>query len=151
MLKVENYPNAYKEVYVILKKMKKDDVRLIPKDYINLIMQNMNREYKFELKENTELENQNILRETKAILADIYYKYWATDTQRAKIKEVFRQDIIKEEEAKPKYNPDELFKNKKVNIVKPEENVEEVQMIEYKKENIITKFINRIKSLFKRK
>ena len=152
MIKVENYPNAYKEVYVVLNNMDEKYVKAIPQSFIDMIKSNMNKDYGFELNDKIGFEEQELLKETKAILAYIFLNYWGTEEQNAKIKEKFRQDIIKEEQLKDKYNPDELFKNKKNNNISLNKiQNEEVNLVEYKKVNIFTKLINIIKSIFKRK
>ena len=152
MIKVENYPNAYKEVYVILNNMNEENLKAIPQSFIDMVQRNMNNNYEFKLEENIDFEEQTVLKETKVILAYIYLNYWGTEEQKNKIKQKLKQDIINEEKSKPKYNPDELFKKNYVkdissNIVQKEE----VHLIEYKKENIFTKLINIIKGLFRRK
>jgi len=152
MIKVENYPNAYKEVYVLLNNMDEKDVKAIPQSFIDMIKANMNKNYVFELDDSIDFEEQNLLKETKAILAYIFLNYWGTEEQNSKIKEKFRQDIIKEEQLKNKYNPVELFRdNKKNNISSNLVQNQEVHLVEYKKENIFKKLINKIKSIFKRK
>jgi len=37
MIKVSNFPNAYKEVYIILKYVDSEDLKLIPKSFINML------------------------------------------------------------------------------------------------------------------
>ena len=152
MIKVENYPNAYKEVYVILNNMNEEDLKAIPQSFIDMVQRNMNNNYEFKLEENVDFEEQAVLKETKVILAYIYLNYWGTEEQKNKIMQKLKQDIINEEQSKPKYNPDELFKRNKVrNISSNIVPKEEMHLIEYKKENIFVKLINIIKSLFKRK
>ncbi len=151
MIKVENYPNAYKEVYVILNNMNEEELKAIPQTFINMVQRNMNNDYEFELEENVDFEEQILLKETKVILAYIYLNYWGTEEQKNIIKKKFKQDIIKEEQSKPKYNPDELFKKNQVKNISSNTVQEEIHLIEYKKENIFVKLINIIKSLFKRK
>ena len=51
MIRSENIPNAYKEVYTILKYVSKDDVNLIPKNFIKMLKSKMNVNYKFEYNE----------------------------------------------------------------------------------------------------
>lgn len=151
MIKVENYPNAYKEVYVILKNIKKEDLEKIPQSFIEMIKNNMNRNYNFELDLNRDFENQNLLKETRVILAYIFMNYWGTSLQKDQINKKFRQDIVTEEQSKPKYNSDKLFKKENnKNIIQHAEE-KKVQIIEYKKENLFFKFINNIKNFFKRK
>lgn len=100
MLKVENYPYAFKEVCEILKNMNREDVEKIPNSYINMIKNNMDDNYEFILDNNTEFEKQELLKETKVILADIYLNYWADDEQKIRIKQKFKYDIMREEEKK---------------------------------------------------
>lgn len=69
MIKVENYPNAYKEVYVILENMNKNDVKKIPKSFLDIIKTEMNKKYEFKIDKNKGFKNQKILRETKVILS----------------------------------------------------------------------------------
>ncbi|MBP3255569.1 MAG: hypothetical protein J6M60_03670 [Clostridia bacterium] len=156
MIKVENYPNAFKEVYVILNHMSEEEVNLIPQNFMDMIKNNMDDEYEFELYDDMPFEDQVILQETKAILAYIFMNFWGTEEQKTKIKAKFEQDLIEAEEAKGKYNPDELFANKK-KMTKIEENVdslnteENVQLVKYEKKNIFERIIDSIKKIFKNK
>ena len=93
MLKQNNYPNAYKEVYVILNHMSKDDLNLIPNEFINMLKMEMNDDYNFYLENNKKLNEQKLLRETKAILANIFVEYLATSKQRQVIEENWKKDI----------------------------------------------------------
>lgn len=113
MIKKENFPNAYKEVYVILENMKSEYKNAIPQSFIEMVKTNMNDNYKFELDENIDFEEQKLLKETKTILAYIFLHYWATSEQKEKIEQKYRQDIINIEKSKPKYNPNELFNKNK--------------------------------------
>ena len=151
MVKVENYPNAYKEVYIILKSMREEERKLIPKSFMKMIEENMNDEYDFKLDEDKDFQNQDILRETRTILAYIFINFWATNEQKERIEKKFRQDIISFENSKTNYNNKELFKKKEMAEIK-ETNIEEQssQLIEIKKEGFIKKLFNIIKRLFKR-
>lgn len=107
---IENYKNAYKETYMILNNMKSDDVKLIPQEFIKFLKNNMNNNYNFELDMENDFKDQNLLKETKIILAYIFLNYWSTKEQKEKIEQKFRYDIIKEENKKPQYNSKEIFK-----------------------------------------
>ena len=107
---IENYKNAYKETYMILNNMKSDDVKLIPQEFIKFLKNNMNNNYNFELDIENNFKNQNLLKETKIILAYIFLNYWSTKEQKERIEQKFRYDIIKEENKKPQYNSKEIFK-----------------------------------------
>ena len=43
MIKVENYPNAYREVYEILKLVPKEDLNKIPAEFLQIVKKNMNK------------------------------------------------------------------------------------------------------------
>ena len=144
MIKVENYPNAYKEVYVILQNIDEKDYDLVPENFIKMVEHNMNKDYDFKLDENKDFEQQDLLQETKTILAYLYLNYWGTEEERIKIKEKFKQDIaVAEEKKRQKYNPDELFEKTSYTPQKPK-----VQIVEYKKESFFTKLAKNIKKFF---
>lgn len=110
MITLENYKNAYKETYVILNNMKSDNVRLIPQAFMKILKNNMNNNYNFEIDMENDFKKQELLKETKIILAYIFLNYWSTSEQKEKIEQKFRYDIKKEESKKPQYNPNEIFK-----------------------------------------
>lgn len=81
----------------------------------------------------------------------MFRDYWANDNQREKIIAKQNYDRIKlEEQKREKYNPDELFKKKKIYAVKENENEEEINNlpIEVKKEKFYEKIINFFKKIF---
>ena len=147
MINVLNFPNAYKEVDTILKYVEDDDLKLIPQEFIDAIESNMNKNHEFEYNINLEFEQQNILRETKAIFAYIFLNYWADKEQVKEIKEQFRKDIEQNEKEKSKiYNTSNLFKNKKEATADVDETkVNQTLLVEYK-ESVFTKLKKFIKS-----
>ena len=151
MIKVENYPNAYKEVYVILKHTNENDVRKIPKSFINQIELAMNQEYNFKLNINEPFKNQKLLRETKIILAYISLNYWATNEQRDRIKQKFKQDMIDEENKKTNYLSSELFKNKQIKREEKVINEPKNEIIKYREVNLFSKIFKKIITFFIKK
>ncbi len=148
MIKVENYPNAYKEVYEILKYVPKEDLKRVPKKFMEMLEEKMNKDYKFSIDTSKDfIEEQELMLETRTILAYIFLNYWATEIQKEKVNIKFKKDIEDAEKQKRDlYNVD-IFKNKKQlkeNIGKEQENA----MVIYKKENFITKIFNTIKKFF---
>ena len=71
----ENYACAYREVIEILKYTNKDDVNKIPSDKILLWRDNMKEDYNCEIDEEKPLSEQNISKEARAILANIFKQY----------------------------------------------------------------------------
>ena len=101
----ENYACAYREVIEILKYTNQDDVNKIPSEKLLLWLDNMKEDYNFEIDEEKPLSEQNISKEAKAILANIFKEYWATDYQKQRIEEKEKYDMEKlEKEKYEKYN-----------------------------------------------
>lgn len=144
----ENYACAYKEVIEVLKYTKREDVNKIPKSRILLWRINMNKDYDFKIDTTKTLEEQNLSKEAKAIIANIFKKYWATDYQKERIEAKEKYDIEQMEKEKyKKYNPDDIFKNRKQNIQQEEVASETVSMVEYK-EPLFKRILNKIKNIF---
>ena len=108
---------------------------------------NMDNEYNYKLDMKKEFEEQEMSDITKAILANIFRDYWATPYQKEKIKAKEKFDLqIIEEEKKEKYNPDNLFKDKKEEKVIENKNLP----TQIKKETFFKKLIDFIKGLFRK-
>lgn len=148
---VENYACAYREVIEILKYTNKDDVNKIPSDKILLWRDNMKEDYNFEIDEEKPLSEQNISKEARAILANIFKQYWATDYQKERIEAKEKYDVEQiEKEKYAKYNPNDIFKNRKQETSKDGNISNTVAMVEYK-ESIFKRIIDKIKRIFDRK
>lgn len=135
---------AFKEVLEILKYISKEEYDKIPKEKIELFEINADKSYEFKYDPNFTLEEQNVSKIAKTIIAILFRDYWATPLQKEKIlaKENYDRQKLEKEKAQ-KYNPDDLFKK-----TKKQENIttESFAMIEYK-ESIFKRFINRIKQI----
>lgn len=144
----ENYACAYKEVIEVLKYTKREDVNKIPKSRILLWRINMNKDYDFKIDTTKTLEEQNLSKEAKAIIANIFKKYWATDYQKERIEAKEKYDIEQMEKEKyQKYNPDDIFKNRKQNIQQEEVASKTISMVEYR-EPLFKRVLNKIKNIF---
>lgn len=108
------YRKAYKEVIEILKYLPKEKVDLIPKEMIEMFKSKQDESYIFEIDSSKSFGEQDLLEETKAILANIFRDYWATSDQRTRIlaHENYERHQI-EKEKREKYNPNEIFKKKR--------------------------------------
>ncbi len=138
-----NYPKAYKEILEILKYVPKESVNKIPQTMIDTFYAKMDNNYHFSVDINKTFEEQELLVETKAILANIYRDYWATPEEKAKIraKEQYDMQIINEEKKK-KYSVD-VFK--KENTKKQDTVNENNLQAEVKKEKIYEKMLKFLK------
>lgn len=146
----DNYSNAYKEVIEILKYVPQESVNKIPQTMIDTFKAKMNENYNFHIDINKNFEEQELLDETKAILANIFRDYWATPYQKEKIEAKEKYDRQKtEEEKREQYNPDDIFKKKQ--LVKENENIEnngENLPVEIKKDNFYQKIVKFFKKFF---
>ncbi len=108
------FKNALKETDYIIRNLPLELQKKIPIDFRNSIVKNMNENYtpnKFD--KNKSLDEQDILDETKLILAAIYRNYIVSDEERHKL--TIEENKIKmqlEEKKREIYNPNSLFKNK---------------------------------------
>ena len=141
----KEYAMAYTEVIEILKYVPDEDVQKIPEDKLNFYKTNMDNEYIYKLDMAKEFKEQEMSDITKAVLANIFIDYWATPYQKERIEGKEKYDLEKmEEEKREKYNPDNIFKNKKEEIVEENTNLP----VEIKKETFFKKLISFIKGLF---
>lgn len=150
MLNEEKFPNAYRETYVILKNVNESYINMIPNDLIQYFKKNMNCKYKYTYNPEIEFKDNEMLRETKALLAYIFLNYWATEKQRKVIEAKFKEDIACAE--KEKYSYENLFKkSQRKNTLQSNKNnqIEEknTAMVKYK-ESFFEKIILKIKSFF---
>ena len=142
------YANAYSEVIEILKYISEADYNKIPKNKINLFETNANKEYKFTYNPNLTLNEQNVSKRAKAIIAILFRDYWATAEQREKIIAKQNNDRMQIEKNKQeRYNSDNLFYHR----AKKVENIqnETVSLTEYK-ETFFSKIIKKIRQIFQR-
>lgn len=147
----DNYSKAYKEIVEILKYVPEGSVNKIPKEMRDMFEAEQLKTYNFQIDTEKPFEEQELLEETKAILANIFRDYWATDYQKQKIIEKENQDReILEKKKREKYNPDDIFKNRQQNINVQEnlnENYNNNLPIEIQKQNIFQKLLGFIKGL----
>lgn len=145
----DNVRCAYKEIYEILKIFPKELVDRIPKYKLDYIKQNMDESYEYNITKET-FDGKTMLDETAAILAILFRDYWATEKQKNKIinhHNTQREKIVNE--IKEKYDPENVFKQRRIEQEKIDEKKENLSVVEYK-ENIFKKLFNKIKEIFKR-
>lgn len=147
----DNYPKAYKEVIEILNYVPKESIDKIPETMLEVFQTKMDKNWDFKVDINKSFEEQDLLDETKAIFANIFRDYWATPYQKERIEAKEKYDRQKiEEEKEEKYNPNDLFKKKKIETDEESEKTEEISNlpIEVKKEKFYEKIINFLKKIF---
>ena len=149
----QEYKEAFTEVNEIIKMMPYELVNKIPTKFLEMIEEERDTEYNPNIQE--PLEKQKLKNETIIILGLIYRDFLCTPEQRKKLQEKDARDLQEakrelEEELRQKYNPEDIFKNKK-SINNEQQDYQENAMVVIQEEKWYQKIFNLIKNLFKRK
>ena len=143
---------AYSEIYEILNLMEDEDKERVPQEVRDFFEEQRMKEYKPKIRTDIPLTEQNLRRETVVLLTILVINYWCDSEEE---KQSFIDELEKNEKIKmelqEKYNPDNLFKNRrktKEDVVM--EQVENVEMIQYK-ENLFTKLKKWFEKMFNKK
>lgn len=108
---MSKYNEACSEVSVILNHLDEEEYSKIPSEVIEAIEKNKNKDHVFEFDEEVELRKQKLLKETRAILFNIFRDYLCTQSQRETIIQMQKEEQHKiEERKKLQYSVDNLFK-----------------------------------------
>ena len=154
-MKIE-YKKALFEVYKILENTDKETKEKIPKKFIDFIKENMDENHEFKLEEKKELINQNLMTETKQIIALIYRDYLCDEKER---KELLENEKKKKKENKINENNKNNYeinfekikenKNKNNKINEDNEIKEEKSLIKMPNEKWYEKLLRKILEIFK--
>lgn len=150
----QEYMEAFTEVNEIIKLMPEELVNRIPSKFREMIQEERDRNYVPDIKE--PLENCKLKEETIIILGLMYRDFLCSPEERKKLQEKDAKELQEvkkaiEEEARQKYNPEDLFKNKKnEEKVTYKEETEEKSMTIVQEEKWYQKIFNIIKNIFKR-
>ena len=145
------YSEAAVEVLDILNHTNKEDVARIPQSFIKFLTNISSKSYKVKFNHEQPINGLNLKKQTKELLGFIYITWWCDKEEREKYKKLIQESNIKNEEIKENYNINEIFKNRKQNQeqkISENKMIEPTSMIEYKKESVFRKIINKIISFF---
>lgn len=107
---MNNYSDAFTEVYEILRHLEETEYKKIPNKVIDAIFKNRNTQYFYKLEENVELRKQRMLPETKAILFNLFRNYLSTPEQKEKIIRMQREERRRNESRKQRLYDINVFK-----------------------------------------
>ncbi len=140
------YCKAFKELDEILKYFPKREFEKIPESFIKFIETNMDSNYEYIVEHIDDFQNQKMMEETKVLLSVVYRDFIASTRVKQQILKMESVELLQEEKIiQEKYNPDNLFNNRQKEIVT--ENIQEISMIEYKKDTIFSKIKKIIKNI----
>lgn len=147
------YRRALYEVYIILQNTDEEIKNRIPEKFINFIKENMDENHNFELYYGKDLTEQNLMVETKQILALIYRDYICSKEERNELLEKEQEKRLKKEnENKEKYDINfEIRRSKNERKIAKEElyNKNETKLIELRQEKWYEKIKNKIFKVFR--
>ena len=137
------------EFNIILEYTSEELKNKIPKKFLDFLQSIQSKNYKFEYDKTKKLDEQKLKPKTRGLIALVYQDYICNEAEKEEyIKK--SQKLIKqiEESKREKYNPNDIFKDKKIETDKDTTNT--VEIVEYK-ESIIKRIIRKIKNIFTQK
>ena len=144
----------YSEVYSILNLLGNSYIAKLPKSLFKMIEEEKSSTYNPQYREDQSLNEQNIKRESLSMIALFHLNYWCnSDEEKEQLKQLFKNNEEKHQvEIREKYNPDNLFKNKNNNDISIDKIVEpqNISMVEYKKQGIFKRILDKITRFFKK-
>jgi len=148
------YNLAMSEVLCIINQSKESYKNKIPKSFLQFIEENADSTYKPNFDINVPLKDLNLRKETKGLLALIYRTYISNEEERQQYDKLLKNnsDII-EKQLNEKYDVYKVFAERQNMNSDQDEKIDNSSksMVQYKKEGIFSKILNKIKSLFKRR
>lgn len=146
----EEYREAFSEVEQIINLMPTSLSNKIPLGFKQIVSTEKSKTYYPKISE--PIEECTLKEETTIILAVIYRDFLCSKQEKEKLIERDSNNLQEfEKELRKKYNPDNIFKNRKNSQPVLEHNISvENAIIEYKEKNFIQKIFEKIKHIFKR-
>lgn len=139
----------YSELYQILTLLGEEYIEKLPHNLPKLLEEKRNLEYIPQYTGKIPFNQQQVRKETLAILALIHLNYWCEDDEEKQklLQMLNKNEQSFQEELREQYNPDEIFKDRKrTGILQEQENMALVPI----KENWCKKMIKKIKDIFKK-
>ena len=137
------------EFNIILEYTSEELKNKIPKKFLDFLQSIQSKTYKFEYDKTKKLDEQKLKPKTRGLIALVYQDYICNEAEKEEYIQK-SQKLIKqiEESKREKYNPNDIFKDKKIENDKDTTNT--VEIVEYK-ESIIKRIIRKIKNIFTQK
>ena len=153
MKNIDNYEYAYAEVVEVLNYIPMNEYKKIPKKYIVFMEENCSETCPFVYNIALPFNRQNISDTAKNILGMIFRLFIIDEFKKKELNDIDKELKKKEElEKYIKYNPDNLFKDKKIEPKAQEEDkksvTEKASIVVYKKSNF-RNMIDKIKKFLK--
>lgn len=141
----DKYTKALAELKVILENSEDSIIKKIPKTFIMFVEENYDKDYSCKITPNISINDQNILDETKYLIALIYRSYLCSENERKEYDKILLENEINYQ--------NEIYEKYDINVFngkKKESEIEEKTdlYVVKKRENIFKIIINRVKKIF---
>lgn len=132
------------EIYIILTELQLFE--RLPKEIQRYIINTKSNDHIFVFEKNMPIQFQTVNKNTMVVLSYLYLKYINENSEvKRKLLDKYKNNEIQyQEELRKKYNPEDLFKNKK------ESKPEETSLVEVKKEKWYEKMFSFLRKMFKK-
>lgn len=145
MIKIQKN-KSYKQVLEILNFIKLEDYKKVPKELIETLEEYKDDEVEFRYNPEKDYSEQDVSSETKLILAIFFKRYWATETQKEKIRVFEIEKLTAIEEEKKKIFPQNVLSNEQQEELLEEKRKNQIACI--KKKNWFFSILDKIKAKF---
>ena len=109
MINESRFSKACVEALEVITKLPKEDYSKIDNSFIEVLQKNKDKNYSFELNPDKSMEEQNILKETKNILAYVFLNYLATKEEKEIVTKKLQKDVMQAEMKKREKYPTNVF------------------------------------------
>ena len=111
---MKEYEEACMEINEILEFLDEEEVNKIPYELRELFKKVELKNYNPHIDSSKSLDRQELKKETKDILAYLYLNYWCDETEKKEVNKILYKNFEKKQlELSKKYNPKDIFKNRK--------------------------------------
>ena len=142
---------AYSEVNSFLEIIGEDMKNKIPLKLRNFFKREMDKNYIPKFNANISIKEQNLKRKTIAIISGLNLQYWCNEERKQELLKVYSDNEKKyQEELHIKYNPKDVFKNRKENNEESINASENNQLSIVEEDSWFKKIIIKIKSIFRK-
>lgn len=149
-----NTRQAYSEIDEFLSLLTKEQINKIPLKLRDFFKEEKDKEYKKQIYSVIPIKDQNLKRETLAIIAMLNLQYWCEDEkEKERLRKIYAQnEKIYQETLQIEFNPDNIFKNRQ-DISRNFNNTDtgSTAIIEFKEKSFLKKILDKIKKIFNRK
>ena len=138
---------TYSEIDEFLELLDEKTKKEVPTKLRELFKKEKDNNYHKGINPNISIKEQNLKKETLALIALLNLQYWCKDEkEKERLKQVYASNENKyQEELREKYSPDNIFKNANRECVK-----EEVSLVEVKEEKWYQKLFSFFRNIFKK-